>query len=105
MMRSVTPLLIAAALIGTVFHATQADARRRAVRHVQTEGNALVVPRRSFLDAGVVVAPGSNPNYATSTMMTPPIYSYDDRFTRNLPSPYFMPGRPQPLFQFETPGQ
>jgi hypothetical protein len=105
MMRFVTRLLITAALFGAVFQTTQADARRRAVRHVQPEENALVVPRRSFLDAGVVVAPGSNPNYAVSTMMTPPIYSYDDRFTRNLPSPYFMPGRPQPIFQFETPGR
>jgi hypothetical protein len=105
MMRSITLLLIAAALVGTLFNPTQAEARRRAVRHSQSEGNALVVPRRSFLDAGVVVAPGSNPNYAISTQMTPPIYSFDDRFTRNLPSPYFMPGRPQPLFQFETPGQ
>jgi len=104
-MRSVTPLLIAAAVSGILLQPTQADARRRVIRHGQTEGNALVVPRRSFLDAGVVVAPGSIPNYATSTMMTPPIYSYDDRFTRNLPGPYFMSGRPQPLFQFETPGQ
>jgi hypothetical protein len=105
MMRFITALLIAAALVGTLLQPTQADARHRAVRHNHTESNALVVPRRSFLDAGVVVAPGSIPNYAISTQMTPPIYSYDDRFTRNLPSPYFMPGRPQPLFQFETPGQ
>jgi hypothetical protein len=104
-MHTATTLLIAAALAGAWIPNTPAAARQRSVHHKITESRPLVVPRRSYLDAGVVVAPGSIPNYATSTMMSPPIYSYDDRFTRNLPSPYFMPGRPQPIFQFETPGR
>jgi hypothetical protein len=84
---------------------TAADARERPVHHNRSVAKTLVVPKRSFLDAGVVVAPGTLPNYATTMRMDPPIYTYDDRYTRNLPSPWFMPGRPQPLFQFETPAQ
>jgi hypothetical protein len=104
-MRTATSFLMIAAACAAVSVPAASDARVRALRHSPPAARPLVVPRRSFLDAGVVVAPGSIPNYAVSTMMTPPIYSYDDRYTRNLPNPYFMPGRPQPIFQFETPGQ
>jgi hypothetical protein len=103
-MRSVTVLLLVAAVAAGTWMAP-AGAGQRPQRHSHSVLRPLTVPKRSYLDAGVVVAPGSMPNYATTTIMESPAYSYDDRFTRNLPSPWFMPGRPQPIFQFETPGR
>jgi hypothetical protein len=103
-MRSVSALLLLAAALAGGWTAA-ADARQRPLHHSRSVAPILTVPKRSYLDAGVVVAPGSLPNYATTMRMEAPIYTYNDRYTRNLPSPWFMPGRPQPLFQFETPGQ
>jgi hypothetical protein len=106
-MRSAPALLLLAAALACGWTAA-ADARQRPQRPLlnsHSSARTLTIPKRSYLDAGVVVAPGSLPNYATQMRMQAPIYSYDDRFTDPIPSPWFMPGRPQPLFQFETPGQ
>ena len=67
----------------------------------------LTVNRRSFLDPGPVVPVGSLSNYVTANTIfnrTP-----DQVFARSLfgnellPWPLEVPGRPQPVVEFETP--
>ncbi|WP_036255588.1 hypothetical protein [Methylocapsa acidiphila] len=67
----------------------------------------LTVNKRSFLDPGPVVPVGSMSNYVTANTIfnrTP-----DQTFARSrygneeLPAPLEVPGRPGPLFEFETP--
>lgn len=48
----------------------------------------LVVKKRSFLDAGKVVAPGSIPTWSNTLQVSPPVWSYNDRFRANLPGPF-----------------
>lgn len=45
----------------------------------------LIVKKRSFLDAGRVVAPGSIATWATESTMTQPVWGYNERFRANLP--------------------
>jgi hypothetical protein len=93
------------AVIGAGLPAAPAAARPRRVHHpVVAPSEPVIIQKRSYLDPGTMVPPGSGANYVTSIVMGPPANSYDARYIGNLPSPYFMPGRPQPLFQFETPG-
>ncbi len=68
----------------------------------------LTVNKRSFLDPGPAVPVGSESNYMvqnTYFARTP-----DQNFARSkfgneaLPQPLEVPGRPQPILEFETPG-
>lgn len=45
----------------------------------------LIVKKRSFLDAGRVVPPGSIATWSTASTMTQPVWSYNERFRPNLP--------------------
>jgi hypothetical protein len=64
----------------------------------------LVIRKRSYLDPGVVVQPGSGPSYvAESTMDYDTKQIFHSRFESNLPDRFEVPGRPEPLFVFETP--
>jgi hypothetical protein len=94
------------AVIGAGLAAAPAEASQRRAHHhpVAAPSEPVIIQKRSYLDPGNVVPPGTGANYVTTTIMSPPANFYDERYTGNLPSPYFMPGRPQPLFQFETPG-
>jgi len=104
MYRLATTVIPLIAVFGALV-AGPAEASPRRVRHsVATPVEPVIIQKRSYLDPGNVVPPGSGPNYVTTTIMSQPANSYDARYIGNLPSPYFMPGRPQPLFQFETPG-
>jgi|GEM_PF-922733 len=68
----------------------------------------LTVNKRSFLDPGPVVPVGSESNYMVQNtyFATTP----DQNFARSkfgneaLPQPLEVPGRPQPVYQFSTPG-
>jgi hypothetical protein len=67
----------------------------------------LTVNRRSFLDPGPAVPVGSMSNYVTAnTIFNQPVAR---NFLRSpfgnevLPGPLEVPGRPQPVVEFETP--
>jgi hypothetical protein len=68
----------------------------------------LTVNKRSFLDPGPVVPVGSESNYMVQNtyFVTTP----DQNFARSkfgneaLPQPLEVPGRPEPIYQFSTPG-
>ncbi len=67
----------------------------------------LTVNRRSFLDPGPMVPVGSLSNYVTANTIfnrTPDQYYLKSEFGNDrLPWPLEVPGRPQPIFEFETP--
>ncbi|MBV9246767.1 MAG: hypothetical protein JO366_18365 [Methylobacteriaceae bacterium] len=68
----------------------------------------ITVNKRSYLDAGVVVPQGTQEAYvAESTTLGAPYVVKDifrDRFDSGLPNRFELPGRSEPLFEFETPG-
>jgi hypothetical protein len=67
----------------------------------------LTVNKRSFLDPGPVVPVGSESNYMVQSTYF--ATTSDQNFARSkfgnesLPRPLEVPGRPQPVFEFETP--
>ncbi len=67
----------------------------------------LTVNKRSFLDPGPVVPVGSMSNYVTASTIfnrTPDQVAQRSKFgNEELPAPLEVPGRPSPVFQFETP--
>ncbi len=67
----------------------------------------LTVNKRSFLDPGPVVPVGSESNYMVQNtyFATTPDQNYARSKFGNeaLPQPLEVPGRPGPIFQFDTP--
>jgi hypothetical protein len=102
-MDHLAPVIFSLAVLGASLASAEASPRR-AHHPVVAPSEPIIIQKRSYLDPGNVVPVGTENNYVTTTVMSPPANSYDARYIGNLPSPYFMPGRPQPLFQFETPG-
>ena len=48
----------------------------------------LIVKKRSFLDAGRVVPPGSIDTWATASARSQPVWGHNERFRPNLPGPF-----------------
>ena len=67
----------------------------------------LTVNKRSFLDPGPVPAIEHGPNYVTQNTIfarTPDQVFLKSQFGNEvLPQPLEVPGRPQPILEFETP--
>jgi hypothetical protein len=103
-------VLLAATLGVAAIVATPGEARplhRLPYRHhyvVAYSAPPLVIRKRSYLDPGVAVQPGSETTYvAESTQDYDTNEIFHDRFESNLPRRFEVPGRPEPLFEFETP--
>jgi hypothetical protein len=68
----------------------------------------LDVNKRSWLDPGPVVQPGTMPSYMTENTIfnqTPDEVNYRSRFgNETLPRRFDLPGRREPLVDFWTPG-
>jgi hypothetical protein len=108
---------IVAALVLAASVASAQDTKKKVHHYVRypavvnSEGIVqppLTVNKRSFLDPGPVVPVGSESNYMvqnTYFARTP-----DQNFARSkfgneaLPQPLEVPGRPSPIYEFETPG-
>jgi hypothetical protein len=108
----VSIVLSAAAFAWLAASATaQAKPRHRhypqAAERYYDERPPLTVNRRSFLDPGPVVPVGSMSNYVTANTIfnrTPDqIFDKSSFGNDRLPQPLEVPGRPSPLFEFETP--
>ncbi|HUZ91307.1 MAG TPA: hypothetical protein VMU78_05325 [Methylocella sp.] len=80
----------------------------RVVQQYNDERPPLTVTKRSFLDPGTVVPVGSMSNYATTETIfarTADQYFLKSQFGNEvLPAPLEVPGRPQPIIEWETPG-
>jgi len=104
-------VLAAAALAALTAAATAQTTRHRHHPRVAEPYNVerppLTVNRRSFLDPGPAVPVGSMSNYVTANTIfnrTPDQYYLKSEFGNDrLPWPLEVPGRPQPIFEFETP--
>jgi len=89
---------------------THKSHHHRAVPHyaTQNERPPLTVNQRSFLDPGPVVPVGSMSRYVTQFTVFG--RTTDQYFAKSLygnevlPAPLEVPGRPQPIYEFETPG-
>jgi hypothetical protein len=112
MFHKVPSIIIAA----TVFAALTATASAQGTRHrhpprvaeqYNDERPPLTVNKRSFLDPGPVGPVYSTPNYvaaSTTFAQTPDQGFLKSQFGNEvLPSPLEVPGRPQPVLEFETP--
>src|ERR1700732_5127024 len=81
--------------------------RQRVAERSYDERPPLTVNRRSFLDPGPAVPVGSMSNYVTANTIftrTPDqIFGRSSSGTARLPQPLEVPGRPQPVVEFETP--
>ena len=79
----------------------------RVAEQYNDERPPLTVNRRSFLDPGPVAPVGSMSNYVTASTVfgqTPDRYFLKSQFGNEvLPAPLEVPGRPEPIVQFETP--
>lgn len=83
--------------------------RHRVAPHsaAQNERPPLTVNQRSFLDPGPVVPVGSMSRYVTQFTIFG--RTTDQYFAKSLygnevlPAPLDVPGRPQPIYEFETP--
>ena len=79
----------------------------RVAEQYNDERPPLTVNRRSFLDPGPVVPVGSMSNYVTASTVfgqTPDQYFLKSQFGNEVrPAPLEVPGRPQPIIEFETP--
>ncbi|MGI8568343.1 MAG: hypothetical protein ACR2KT_04385 [Methylocella sp.] len=86
---------------------TQHRHRTRVAAKYYEERPPLTVNRRSFLDPGPAVPVGSMSNYVTANTIfnrTPDQYYLKSQFGNDrLPQPLEVSGRPQPIFEFETP--
>jgi hypothetical protein len=80
---------------------------RQQVAERYDERPPLTVNRRSFLDPGPAVPVGSMSNYVTANTIfnrTPDqIFARSSFGNDRLPQPLEVPGRPQPVIEFETP--
>ena len=102
----------AAALAASLTVPAMADAKPRKRQQVVTtyydRAPPLTVNRRSFLDPGPVVPVGSMSNYVTANTVfnrTPDQVFARSKFGNEaLPQPLEVPGRPQPIVEFYTPG-
>jgi hypothetical protein len=106
-------IVLAAAALAAFTASANAQTKPRHRHHPQVaeryydERPPLTVNRRSFLDPGPVVPVGSMSNYVTAnTIFNRPVAR---NFPRSpfgnevLPGPLEVPGRPQPVIEFETP--
>ncbi len=118
---SATSLVLGSALVAAlvlVAGAASAQATKKKIHHytrypapyVNNEGIVqppLTVNKRSFLDPGPVVPQGSESNYMVQNtyFATTPDQNYNRSKFGNeaLPQPLEVPGRPSPIYQFETP--
>lgn len=105
--------LAAAAAIAAFTVAANAETARhryhpRVAQPYQDERPPLTVNKRSFLDPGPVVPVGSMSNYVTQNTIfarTSDQYFLKSQFGNEvLPAPLEVPGRPEPILEFETPG-
>jgi hypothetical protein len=107
-------LLLTATLAVTATAAMPSEARpryhypHRSHEVVAQTAPPLTIYKRSYLDAGVIVPWGTGqPSYvAESTTLGAPYVTKDifhSVFESNLPFRFENPGRPQPVFVFETP--
>jgi hypothetical protein len=97
-----------AAITVTASAQTKPRQNRQAVAQQYTsERPPLTVNKRSFLDPGPVVPVGSMSNYVTANTIF--VQTSDQNYARSkygnaeLPRPLEVPGRPQPVLEFETP--
>jgi hypothetical protein len=81
--------------------------RQQVAERYYDERPPLTVNRRSFLDPGPAVPVGSMSNYVTANTIfnrTPDqIFARSSFGNDRLPQPLEVPGRPQPVVEFETP--
>ena len=81
--------------------------RQQVAERYYDERPPLTVNRRSFLDPGPAVPVGSMSNYVTANTIfnRTPDQVFDKSAFGNevLPWPLEVPGRPQPVVEFETP--
>lgn len=106
-------IVLAAAALAAFTASANAQTKPRHRHHPQVaeryydERPPLTVNRRSFLDPGPVVPVGSLSNYVTANTIfnrTPDqIYARSLFGNELLPWPLEVPGRPSPVFEFETP--
>ncbi|HTV33666.1 MAG TPA: hypothetical protein VME69_11285 [Methylocella sp.] len=113
------PKLFMAVAIAAIFVAslppdasaqTQKSHRHKAVPNntFEIKRPPLTVNARSFLNPGPIVPVGSMSRYVTQSTVfgrtTDEYYAKPQFGTEVLPGPLDVPGRPQPVLQFETPG-
>lgn len=113
MFRNTATIMIAAAAVAALTTAGPAQAKARHHHYPQVaeryydERPPLTVNQRSFLDPGPVVPVGSMSNYVTANTIfnrTPDQVFLKSQFgNETLPAPLEVPGRPQPILEFETP--
>jgi hypothetical protein len=106
-------IVLAAAALATFTAAANAQAKPRPRHSAQVaeryyaERPPLTVTKRSFLDPGPAVPVGSMSNYVTASTIfnrTPDQIFLRSQFGNDrLPQPLEVPGRPQPVVEFETP--
>jgi hypothetical protein len=105
------PIVLAAAVFAALTVTASAQTMRhhhpRVAEQYNDERPPLTVNRRSFLDPGPVVPVGSMSNYVTASTVfgqTPDQYFLKSQFGNEvLPAPLEVPGRQEPIVQFETP--
>jgi hypothetical protein len=112
MLHNKSSILLAAAAIAVLTVSASAETARhrhhpRVAEQYNDERPPLTVNRRSFLDPGPVVPVGSMSNYVTQNTIfgqTSDQYFLKSQFGNEvLPAPLEVPGRPQPIVEFETP--
>lgn len=112
MFYKVPSILAAAAILASLTAAASAQGPSnrhppRAAEQYADERPPLTVNKRSFLDPGPVPPINHGPNYVTQN--TTFAQTADQNFLKSqfgnevLPSPLEVPGRPQPILEFETP--
>ena len=106
------PTIMLAAAFAALSATASAETTRhrhhpRVAKQYNDERRPLTVNRRSFLDPGPVVPVGSMSNYVTQNTIFG--RTADQNFLKSqfgnevLPAPLEVPGRPQPIVEFETP--
>ncbi len=112
MFRNQISIVLAAAALAAFTAAANAQSARhrhhmRVAAKYHDERPPLTVNRRSFLDPGPAVPVGSMSNYVTANTIfnrTPDQYFLKSQFGNDrLPQPLEVPGRRQPIIEFETP--
>jgi hypothetical protein len=106
-------IVLAAAALAAFTASANAQTKPRHRHHPQVaeryydERPPLTVNRRSFLDPGPAVPVGSMSNYVTANTIfnrTPDqIFARSSFGNDRLPQPLEVPGRPQPVVEFESP--
>ena len=112
MFRNEVSIVLAAAALAAFTASANAQTKprhrhRQQVAERYDERPPLTVNRRSFLDPGPAVPVGSMSNYVTANTIfnrTPDqIFARSSFGNDRLPQPLEVPGRPQPVIEFETP--